>query len=65
MGVKYKQEKGETLESLNKNYFVKITAADFRTGISFPPPGTKTDRHRKTSPLEDTGFIGPHTLLRR
>lgn len=46
-------------------YFVKTAAADFRTGAPFPPPGIKTDLHKKTLHLEDTGPIGPRTLLRR
>jgi hypothetical protein len=46
-------------------YLIKTTVADFRREVSFPPPGARTDWHKKTLHLEDTGHIGPRTLLKR
>ena len=46
-------------------YLVKTKAADFKTEISFPPPGARKDRHRKNSHLEDTGVIDPRMLFKR
>ena len=55
----------QVCKGAQKPYLVKTTAADFRAGAPVPPLGIKTDLHKKTLHLEDTGPIGPRTLLKR
>lgn len=44
---------------------VKITLADFMSGVPLPPPGIRTDRQMKTLHLEGTCLIGACSLLKR